>query len=70
MCRGWCGLFQPQDVAPSCGGVLASELVLDGVGKDAGAALLVPGGILLSAYDDGLRAVDAVDAVHRLVQPL
>ena len=47
-------LFQPQDVAPASGGVLAAELVLDGVSKDIGASVLVLGGVLLGAYDDGL----------------
>ena len=56
-------LLQPNDIAPSCGGILAPEVMLDGIGKDIGLALAALLRILLAAQYDCLAAIDLVDAV-------
>ena len=43
-------------------------VVLDGISKDVGAALAVGLGVLLGAEDNGLGAMQAVDAVDDLVE--
>ena len=60
--------LQVDDVGPPGGGILAPKVVLDGVGKDVGLALAVLLRILLTAEDDGLGAVDLVDAVDDGIQ--
>ena len=58
--------LQHDDVAPSRGGVLAAEIVFDGIGEGDGFAVLAH--VLLAAEDDGLRAVHLVDAVDDGIQ--
>ena len=60
--------LQLDDVAPAGGGIRALVVVLDSVGKDVGAALAVGLGVLLGAEDNGLGAMQAVDAVDDLVE--
>ena len=40
-------LFQDDDVAPAGGGVLAAEVVFDGIGEHVGFSLSVRTGVLL-----------------------
>ena len=62
-------LFQPYNITPSCSGVLAPEIVLDGVGEHIGFALLVLS-VLLSSKDYGLGPIHLVYPVYHLVQRL
>lgn len=63
-------LRQADDVGPAGGGVLAAEIVAYGVGEDVGlagdgeAGGGVAADVLLATEDDGLSALQAVDAVH------
>ena len=63
-------LFQPYNITPSCSGVLAPEIVLDGVGEHIGFALLVLLSVLLSSKDYGLGPIHLVYPVYQLVQRL
>ena len=59
-------LLQLNYITPSGGGVLALVVVLDGVGKDFG-FLAFALGVLLSAKDNSLGAVNLVDFIHGFV---
>ena len=61
-------LFQFDDVAPARGGIGTAEIVLDGIGKHVCLSLAVAPRVLLTAQDDGLRAVDPVDSVDDGIQ--
>ena len=61
-------LLQDDDVAPPRRGVLATEVVLDGIGEDVGLASAVLARVLLRAEDDRFGAVDFIDAVDDAVQ--
>ena len=63
-------LFQSNDITPPCRGVLASEIVLDGIGEHIGFALLVLLPVLLGCQDYSLRTIYLVDSVNHLVQRL
>lgn len=39
--------FQNNDVAPSCGGVFAAEVVFDGIGEDVSLAITIGSSVLL-----------------------
>ena len=54
---------EADDIAPARGGVLASVVVFDGVGKDVGFALTARPRVLLAAQHDGFGALDFVDAI-------
>ena len=61
-------LFQLDDVAPAGGGVRTFMVVLDGISEDVGTALAVGLGVLLGAENNGLGAMQAIDAVDDLVE--
>ena len=61
-------LFQSYYVAPSCGGVSAFEIVLDGVGENFGFACTVLRWILLRAKHYGFGAINLVDTVYHCVE--
>ena len=63
-------LFQSNDVTPPCRGVLASEIVLDGICKDIRFPLLFFLSVLLGSKDYGLGPIDLVYPVNHLVQRL
>ena len=56
-------LFQLNDIAPAGGGVLTLMVLLYGVGEDVGLTFTARLSVLLGGDDDGLGAVDFVDAV-------
>lgn len=45
--------FQPDNVAPAGCGVLTTEVVFDGIGKDISFSYAVSPCVLLTAQDDG-----------------
>ena len=59
-------LFQFNYVAPPCSGILASEVVLDGVGKDIYLSFAIFLRVLLCSQYDGLCALHTVNAVVTL----
>ena len=58
-------LFQPDNVTPAGGGVLALVVLFHGAGKDVGFASSTWPGVLLGADDDGLGAVELVDTIDK-----
>ena len=63
-------LFQPDDVAPTGGGVLAFEIVLDGIGKNLCLPLAILLRILPASYHNRLTPVQSVDSIHHGIQSL
>ena len=61
-------LFQDDDIAPAGSGILAAEVVFDGVGKDIRFAFAILSGVLLRAEYNGFGAVKAVDAIDHGVE--
>lgn len=61
-------LFQPYNITPPCRGVLAPEIVLDGVGEHIGFALLVLLSVLLSSQYHRFRSIHFVYSVYHLIQ--
>lgn len=62
--------LQLDDIAPSRCGVLAAEVMLDGIGEYISLAFALLLGVLLRAHDEGLGAVEAVDSVEHIVKRL
>lgn len=63
-------LLQLDDVRPAGGGVLALEVVLDGISKDVGGdASAVPAGVLLGSQHYGLAALQTVDTTKLFPVP-
>ena len=61
-------LFEFDNIAPPSSGVLALEIVLDGIGKYICLTVLLS--VLLCAYYDCLRAVTSVNPINHSIQPL
>ena len=61
-------LFQFDDVTPSCRGILALVVVFNSVGKDVCLTLAVLLGVLLWTDDNGLGAMQAIDAIDDSIQ--
>ena len=63
-------LFELDDITPSCSGVLALEIVLDGVGENISLTLAVFLGILLGSEDDSLASMQSVNPIYYLIESL